>query len=177
MHILFLIGATIYLFALLVFNQSIRMSVKNLRFSQTLPISKAAAWNFFSDPKNLSKITPKEMNFVIHSDISNNKTYPGQIICYTVSPLFNIPLNWVTEITHVSEPDFFVDEQRKGPYKLWHHQHHFIEKENGVEMIDILHYEIPFGFVGNFLNHLFIEKKIKEIFSFRNKALNKIFGE
>ena len=99
------------------------MSVKNLRFSQTLPISKAAAWNFFSDPKNLSKITPKEMNFVIHSDISNNKTYPGQIICYTVSPLFNIPLNWVTEITHVKEKEYFIDQQRSGPYSFWHHQH------------------------------------------------------
>ncbi len=159
---------------LLLMNELINMSVKNLQFKHNLPIDIKTAWTFFSNPANLSKITPPEMNFIIHTDIQNKPTYAGQMIVYTVSPLFNIPMHWVTEITHVHEPHFFVDEQRKGPYKMWHHQHHFKEVDGGVEMTDILHYEIPFGFIGNFLNKLFIEKKIKEIFEFRKIALEKL---
>lgn len=159
---------------MLLMNELINMSVKNLEFKHHLPIDIKTAWTFFSDPANLSKITPPEMNFIIHTDTKNKPTYAGQMIVYTVSPLFNIPMNWVTEITHVQEPHFFVDEQRKGPYKMWHHQHHFKEVDGGVEMTDILHYEIPFGFLGNFMNDLFIEKKIKEIFEFRKIALEKL---
>lgn len=160
---------------MLLMNELINMSVKNLQFKQTLPININKAWDFFSDPANLSKITPPEMNFIIHTDTEGKETYPGQMIVYTVSPIFNIPMHWVTEITHVQKPNIFVDEQRKGPYSLWHHQHHFREIEGGVEMTDILHYEVPLGFIGNIMNNLFIEKKIKAIFEFRTKALDSIF--
>lgn len=156
-------------------NELINMSVKNFEFKHKLPIDIKTAWSFFSDPENLSKITPPEMNFVIHTNIKGRPAYAGQMIVYTVSPLFNIPMSWVTEITHVQEPNFFVDEQRKGPYKMWHHQHHFKEVKDGVEMTDILHYEIPLGFIGNILNKLFIEKKVKQIFQYRSIALEKIF--
>ena len=157
-------------------NELINMSVKNFEFRHTLPIDIKTAWSFFSDPENLSKITPPEMNFVIHTNIKGRPAYAGQMIVYTVSPLMNIPMGWVTEITHVQEPNFFVDEQRKGPYKMWHHQHHFKAIEGGVEMTDILHYEIQFGFIGNILNTLFIEKKVKQIFQYRSIALEKIFS-
>ena len=152
------------------------MSVKSLQFTQHLNIDIQTAWKFFSNPSNLSKITPAEMNFVIHSDFHSPNTYAGQMICYTVSPLFNLPMEWVTEITHVQAPFLFVDEQRKGPYKLWHHQHHFKETENGVLMTDILHYEVPFGPLGNLMNIFFVEKKIREIFSFRNKVLESLYN-
>lgn len=102
--------------------------------------------------------------------------YSGMIITYLVRPLLNIPTTWVTEITHVHEPYFFVDEQRFGPYKLWHHQHIFREVENGVEMEDIVSYAVPFGLAGRVMNKLVIERKIKEIFDFRSTILNKLFN-
>jgi ligand-binding SRPBCC domain-containing protein len=151
------------------------MSVKNFQFKQVLPIDIKTAWDFFSDPANLSKITPPEMNFIIHTDLTNKRAYAGQMICYTVSPVFNIPMSWVTEITHVNEPHYFVDEQRKGPYSMWHHEHHFKTIEGGVEMTDILHYEVPLGVIGNILNAVMIEKKVKGIFEYRTKVLDELF--
>ncbi len=115
------------------------------------------------------------MNFRILSGKDNASTYAGQIIIYYVSPLANFPLKWVTEITHVQAPDYFVDEQRKGPYKMWHHQHHFKSVPGGVEMTDILHYEIGYSFFSRLLNNLFVEKKINEIFEFRKKKLKLLF--
>lgn len=141
-----------------------------------MPVSIDKAWEFFSDPSNLQTITPRDMNFIIRSGHELGHTYPGQIIVYSVSPLFNIPTTWVTEITHVNAPYFFVDEQRKGPYNLWHHQHHFKSLENGMtEMTDILHYEIPFGPLGRLLNALLISKKIDGIFEYRKKVLEMMF--
>lgn len=147
-------------------------------FKQQLPVSLAEAWNFFSDPSNLQTITPEYMNFIIRSGKDDKKTYPGQIIMYTVSPMMNLPLNWVTEITHVNEPHYFVDEQRKGPYKLWHHQHHFRAlSADKTEMTDILHYEVPAGIIGRILNKLMINKKVDSIFQYREKKLKALFGE
>lgn len=144
-------------------------------FKQQLPLTIDQTWTFFSNPQNLSIITPKEMNFQIRSGIDSQQTYPGQMITYSVSPILNITMTWVTEISQVQSPDFFVDEQRKGPYSLWHHQHHFKSTEDGTEMTDILHYEIPGGLFGRILNHLFVNRKIDSIFNYRTNKLKRMF--
>ena len=153
------------------------MSVHTYRTQQFLPISLEKAWDFFSSPKNLSVITPPEMNFVITSEALAEKTYAGQIISYRVSPLPGFRTSWVTEITHVNAPHFFVDEQRKGPYVMWHHQHHFEAVEGGVMMTDIVNYEAPLGILGDVMNKLVIKKKIKSIFDYRTKKLESLFGK
>ncbi len=152
------------------------MSFYCLKRVQVLPVSLATAWEYFSSPKNLAKITPAYMKFKITSEFHFEKMYAGQIIAYTVSPLFNIPLNWMTEITHVKLHEYFIDEQRIGPYVLWHHQHHFIEVPGGVEMTDIVNYKIPLGLLGGIAHKLFIRKQLEEIFDFRFNALEKLFG-
>jgi ligand-binding SRPBCC domain-containing protein len=135
------------------------------------------AWDFFTSPLNLSKITPPEMGFVVTSDFQKDtKVYPGMIITYKVSPLFGIKVNWMTEITHVKEHEYFVDEQRFGPYALWHHQHHFKEIEGGVLMTDHVNYAIPYGFIGRIANSLVVKKKLKEVFDYREKVIQEIFG-
>jgi ligand-binding SRPBCC domain-containing protein len=151
------------------------LKIYQFRSKQFLPISINEAWEFFSDPKNLPKITPPSLNFEITTEL-DSKMYAGMIISYIVRPLLNIPTTWVTEITHVREPNFFVDEQRFGPYKLWHHQHILKEAKNGIEMEDIVIYAVPFGFIGRIANSLIISRKIKSIFNFRTQVLNKMFG-
>ena len=116
------------------------------------------------------------MNFVIKSDNCEEKIYPGMILCYKVSPLLKIPTNWVTEITHVEKNKFFVDEQRVGPYKIWHHEHLFKQEEKGVLMIDIISYKLPFGILGRLVNFLFIKKKINNIFNYRYDRMKEIFN-
>lgn len=150
------------------------MKIYQLKTKQFLPISIDKAWEFFSNPNNLSKITPPWLNFEVTSQLEN-KVYAGMIITYKVRPLLNIPITWVTEITHVREPNFFVDEQRFGPYKFWHHQHIFREVVGGIEMEDIVSYAVPFGFVGIIINRLIISEKINEIFSFRKEKLTELF--
>lgn len=152
------------------------MAIHSYRCNQFIPVTLPEAWHFFSSPKNLAVITPPEMNFVITSPDLNEKAYAGQIIAYKVSPMPLLRLTWVTEITHVNEPYFFVDEQRQGPYKLWHHQHHFEEVPGGVKMTDIVHYEVPLGFLGTMMNSLVIRKRIEGIFSYRKKKLEELFG-
>ncbi len=152
------------------------MSVHQLQFTQKLPISLEQAWDFFSSPANLSKITPPDMGFVILSEDKQGKTYQGQIIIYEVSPLWGIPMDWVTEITHCEKPNFFVDEQRFGPYALWHHQHHFKKIDGGVEMSDILTYKLKFGVLGRLLNKILVEQKIKTIFNYRKTKLESLFN-
>lgn len=142
---------------------------------QTLPISLEKAWDFFSNPSNLSKITPKEMNLIPTSALPET-TYPGMLITYKVKPLLGIPMLWVTEITHVRDMAFFVDEQRLGPYRIWHHQHHFKAVKGGVEMTDIVDYRVPFGPIGLLLQKLFIGKKVAGIFEFRHQRLVELFG-
>lgn len=150
--------------------------VYSLKTVQILPISLEAAWDFFSSPANLSTITPDNLGFKIISAHHGEKMYPGQIIEYTVSPVLGIPLYWMTEITHVEHLKFFVDEQRFGPYSLWHHQHHFREVAAGVEMTDIVHYKLPFWFLGDIANELFVKKQLKEIFDYRFQAVEKKYG-
>ena len=148
-----------------------------LNFEQKLPIPLAEAWDFFSSPLNLAKITPPDMSFNVTSKHNaHTKIYPGMIITYTVSPLFGIKLNWMTEITQVKQDEYFVDEQRVGPYALWHHEHHFKEIKGGVLMTDILHYAIPYGPLGVIANKLIVAKQVDKIFTYREKAINDLFG-
>lgn len=148
----------------------------SLEFTQFLPVDIHTAWKFFSSPSNLQKITPPEMGFVIHTDLPV-EMYPGLVIQYTVRPLLGIPLSWVTEITQVQKPYYFVDTQLSGPYAVWHHQHHFREVEGGIEMKDILHYKLPLGILGQLVNYLFIGKKVKGIFEYREKILKDLYDQ
>lgn len=147
-----------------------------LKSVQKLPITLDEAWDFFSSPKNLKEMTPKELNLVPKSELPD-RMYPGQFIEYKVKPVLGIPMTWVTEITQVREREFFVDEQRVGPYKIWHHQHHFKEIEGGVEMTDIIDYLLPLGPIGVLTEWLFVGKQIKGIFEFRHKRLVELYGE
>ena len=146
--------------------------VYTLTAVQQLPISLEEAWDFFSSPGNLEKITPGEMGFDIVS-CSSEKMYPGQIITYKIGILPMIKSSWVTEITQVNAPYFFIDEQRHGPYSIWHHEHHFESNDYGTLMTDRVSYRIPAGFVGRMLHNLFIKKKLMSIFGFRMKTLDK----
>ena len=152
------------------------MKIFKIHTKQKLPITIEEGWGFLSNPKNLSCITPNYMKFKI-TDCDFKPVYQGQIIQYTVRPLLNIPLKWVSEITHVVNENYFVDEQRFGPYSLWHHKHFLREIDGGIEMEDIIHYKIPLGFIGEFLNFLFIKNQLKEIFEYRKNKLIEIFGE
>ena len=144
---------------------------------QKMPITIEQAWNFFSRPDNLKDITPPHMGFVIKSKHHGEKMYAGQIIEYIVKPLFGIPLYWMTEITHVADKKYFIDEQRFGPYTLWHHQHHFKEILGGVEMTDIVHYKLPLGFLGDITKVLFVKKQLQGIFDYRTKKVEEMFGK
>ena len=152
------------------------MKIFRLEKSINLPITIEECWEFFSSPKNLKIITPNYMGFDI-IDLENTKMYSGQIIKYNVTPLLGINMRWVTEISHVKENSFFVDEQRFGPYSLWHHKHFIKEVNGGIEMEDIIHYKIPLGFIGYMMNYLIIKNKLGHIFEYRRKKLNEIFGE
>lgn len=116
------------------------------------------------------------MGFNIISELPK-RMYAGQIITYTVRPVMNLKVNWVTEITQVREPEFFCDSQLIGPYRLWNHQHHFKPIDGGIEMRDVIHYAIPYGYIGRFANRLFVRKKLEYIFDFRKKYLAERFGE
>ena len=150
--------------------------VYSLKTVQLIPVSLEKAWNFFSNPANLQAITPEDMGFRVISAHHGDKMYAGQVIEYKVCPVLHVPLYWMTEITHVVDRKFFVDEQRFGPYSLWHHQHHFREVEGGVEMTDIVHYKLPFWFLGDIAHGIFVKKKLREIFDFRYKKVEQIFG-
>ncbi len=143
---------------------------------QQLPITLDYAWDFFSNPTNLNKITPSAMRFQIISELKDEKMYAGQIIEYKVRPLLGIPVYWMTEITHIKEKEFFVDEQRKGPFKMWHHQHHFVENNDGVQMIDIVHYQAPLWIVGDIANSLFVKNQVNGIFQYRRKVVGSLFS-
>ena len=133
-------------------------------------------WDFASSPKNLKEITPDHMLFDITSKNLPEKMYPGMIITYKVSPFLNIKMNWVTEITQVKDKHFFVDEQRMGPYSMWHHQHFFEEQDGGVMMTDIVSYIPPFGILGVIANSMLIKRQLESIFDYRFKVMDKKFN-
>lgn len=151
------------------------MKLYQLHSKQALPISKNKAWNFLSNPANLKVITPEHMGFHI-LDGADRPMYAGQIIQYKVSPLPGYPTKWVTEITHVEKGAYFVDEQRFGPYALWHHKHFIKEIEGGVEMEDIIDYKIPFGILGQIAHPLIVKKQLLGIFKYREQKLKELFG-
>jgi len=134
------------------------------------------AWEFFSDPSKLSEITPSHMGFKITSG-KPGRMYQGQVISYRIGILPLIKSNWVTEITAVVPCKYFIDEQRSGPYRIWHHEHHFKKSGEGLEMYDRVIYKIPLGPLGRLVHFLFIRKKLINIFTFRKYQLSKIFGE
>ena len=152
------------------------LKIYTLHSKQNLPISKAEAWQFLADPKNLKVITPDYMGFHILSG-ADRPMFAGQIIQYIVTPVMSIKTKWVTEITHVKDGTYFVDEQRFGPYTLWHHKHFIKEIEGGVEMEDIIDYKVPFGWLGQLVHPILVKPKLDEIFDYRKKKLIELFGE
>jgi len=152
------------------------MNFYSIKSTQHLPISLEEAWDFFSSPNNLAKITPSDMGFTITSDKKDGEEmYAGQIITYILKPMLGIPVKWMTEITHVKEGEYFIDEQRFGPYKLWHHRHSFKKTATGVEMHDEVNYVLPFGILGTIAHKLFVRKRIEYIFKYRTEILKKMF--
>ena len=150
--------------------------VYSFKTVQKFPISLDKAWNFFSNPANLATITPDKMGFKTISKYHGDTMYAGQAIEYKVSPVLGIPLYWMTEITHVNDKKYFVDEQRYGPYSMWHHQHHFTIVDGGVEMTDIVHYKLPFWVLGDMANTLFVKNQLNGIFDYRFKKVEALFG-
>lgn len=153
------------------------MKSHHLKFSQKFPKPVNELWDFFSSPLNLEKITPTTMAFNVTSTIDPEmKMYPGMIITYKVSPLLGIKLNWMTEITAVEDQQYFIDEQRFGPFRFWHHQHHFKAVDGGTEMTDILTYGLPLGFIGDIAHEFMVKKQLQETFRFREEKTKVMFG-
>jgi ligand-binding SRPBCC domain-containing protein len=148
--------------------------IQFIRRVQKLAIPVEEAWDFFSTPENLVKITPASLDFKITSELNGGEIYIGQIITYKLKPLLGISLLWVSEIIHVERHKLFVDEQIKGPYKLWHHEHHFKTVAGGTEMTDIVQYKIPFGVLGN-LGLPIVKKQLEDIFSYRRLKVEEMF--
>ncbi len=151
--------------------------VYSLKGVQCIPLTPDAAWNFFSNPVNLTSITPGDISFKIVSLHHGDALYAGQVIEYKLRPVLNIPFYWMTEITHVEDKKYFVDEQRFGPFSMWHHQHHFKSVDGGVEMTDIIHYKLPLWFLGDIANALFVKRKLKKVFEYRVSQIEKLFGK
>jgi len=163
---------------LLIYNtgKSKSMATFRLETVQLINADLRDVWDFISSPQNLKHITPKHMGFEIRTPNLPEKMYPGMMIEYVVKPFLGIDTYWLTEITHVKELEFFVDEQRAGPYQLWHHEHHIKETKKGVLMTDIVHYIPPLGFIGKIANEIWIRKELNKIFSFRTGAIERQFG-
>ena len=159
-------------------NDTIRMSkVYSLYSKQNIPRPIEEVWQFFSDAGNLKLMTPPHLNLKLTNDVYGGSVYAGQVMTYKVKPLLGIPLAWMTEITQVVPLNYFVDEQRKGPYKLWHHQHHFKTIAGGTEMVDLVHYRVPFGFIGSIANSLLVKSELEKIFSYRYQKIIELFGK
>lgn len=152
------------------------MKIYTKHTKQNLPITIDEAWEFLSSPYNLKTITPDYMGFEILSG-ADRPMFPGQIIQYIVTPVLGIKTKWVTEITHVQNKKYFVDEQRFGPYTLWHHKHFIKEIPGGVEMEDIIDYKVPMGILGELVHPFIVKPKLDEIFNYRHKKLIELFGE
>ncbi|MGE4267794.1 MAG: hypothetical protein AB7F25_10195 [Deferribacterales bacterium] len=150
------------------------MKAHQLKREQRLNISIEKAWSFFSSPMNLADITPPWLDFRVMSEVPE-KMYEGMMVQYKVHPFAKMPVWWVTEITHVNEPYFFVDEQRKGPYTLWHHEHHFKEQGGGVLMTDIVHYILPLSALSRPFIGRYVARKLDAVFNYRAKKLKHLF--
>ncbi len=153
------------------------MGIHLINAVQRIPASLSTVWDFFSSPSNLQTITPGDMKFNVISKYHRERIYAGQIIEYTIRPVLGIPVYWMTEIIHVKDREFFADEQRKGPYRLWHHQHHFKEIPGGVEMTDIVHYQSPGWILEPVIDSLIVRPKLDKIFRFRYEVIEQQFGK
>lgn len=151
------------------------MSAHLVQRESYLPISLEEAWDFFSQPGNLPLITPQWLSLQLTNEVPE-RMYPGLTITYKIKPLLGIPIQWVTEITHVKELEMFVDEQKIGPYAFWHHQHFFREVTGGVEMRDVVTYCVPFGLFGDVANKLIVRGRLEEIFTYRKQVTERLFG-
>jgi ligand-binding SRPBCC domain-containing protein len=149
--------------------------VYRLRSRQRIPVSLEVAWQFFANPRNLASITPPALGFELRSS-PPPEIYSGLIIVYRVRPLFHIPVTWVTEITHVVERSLFVDEQRSGPYRMWHHEHHFTETDGGVEVEDLVSYDLPLGPAGRLVERVLVRPQLRRIFAYRSDVVRSTFG-
>lgn len=152
------------------------MKLFRLQRTQRLAITGEKAWWFFSDPANLTAITPPWLGLEVVSDLPG-EMYPGMIVSYRVRPVAGVPVTWITEISQVRRPAYFVDEQRFGPYRFWHHQHHFQPCPGGTEVTDLVHYGLPLGPVGRFFQRSLVAARLADIFDFRREALARRFGE
>ena len=149
--------------------------VRVLATTQIIPGTLERVWDFFSDPRNLSQITPPQLDFTVLTELPD-RIYPGMMIEYRVRPLFGIPATWLTEITHVEPGKFFVDEQRIGPYRMWHHEHHFTALEDGkVEVRDRVTYVLPLGWLGELAHPFLVKPQLERIFAYREKAVGELF--
>ena len=150
--------------------------IYQLKRKQILKSDLETIWNFVSSPKNLPRITPTYMNFNITSKDLKDDMYPGMLISYTVTPVLGIPMSWLTEITQVSDKKYFVDEQRYGPYAMWHHQHFIETHKDGVLMTDIVTYKMPLGILGRLAHWLFVKRQLNSIFNYRFQKMEEIFN-
>jgi ligand-binding SRPBCC domain-containing protein len=147
-----------------------------LRTTQIVPASLETCWEFFSDPRNLARITPPSLDFQILSELPR-EMHPGLMIEYRVRPLLGLPMRWLTEITHVEKPGYFVDEQRVGPYRLWHHEHHFRALDAGrTEMRDVVHYVLPCAPFSEVVHPFLVAPELRRIFAYREQAVREIFS-
>jgi ligand-binding SRPBCC domain-containing protein len=152
------------------------MSVHVLRARQIVPAGLETCWSFFSDPANLRKLTPSSLDLRLTEEPPPS-IYPGLMIQYQVRPLFGVPMTWLTEITHVRSMEYFADEQRVGPYAIWHHEHFFAPLEGGrTEVRDLVHYRLPLGWLGDLFHPVLVLPQLREIFAFREKAITEHFG-
>lgn len=153
------------------------MTPRRMTFKLTIPRSLEDCWDFFSRPENLEKLTPEGVKFEFLTPLKDVKMYPGIAVQYRVTPFAGFTTDWVTEITQIKEMEYFIDDQRVGPFALWHHQHHFKAIDaTHTEMTDILHYQAPLGFLGTIADWLFVHRQVKEIFRHREAAINDYFG-
>lgn len=146
-----------------------------LKRTQFIHADLQTCWDYFSSPVNLRVITPNYVDFKVHTTVPET-LYEGLIIRYTIRPILGVPLNWISEIKTIREGNYFIDEQRRGPYGMWHHEHHFKEVEGGVEMTDLIAYCMPFGFIGRFFHWLFIRKQLESIFDYRFRKVEELFN-
>lgn len=151
------------------------MRVKRKEYTLFVPQPLDKVWDFFSRPENLMKITPEGVFKSIQTDLNGVEMYEGMIIQYTIAPILNIPMNWVTEITKIKDKSYFIDEQRFGPYAFWHHQHHFEAVEGGTQMRDILHYKVPIPIIGDIADAILVDGQVEKIFAYRTEVVNKVF--
>ncbi len=147
----------------------------SILYRQIIPRPIEQTWDFFSNPANLKLLTPAGMKFELMNE-SIDEMYEGIVLGYTLAPLAGIKLSWYSEITKIEAKKYFIDQQLKGPFKIWHHQHHFRETDSGTEVTDLVHYELPLGFIGKLFHPLFVERRVKDMFEYRYQKARELFG-